>query len=540
MRISRLLAGNSVCIFYERKTVMTKRVLSLLLAALMLATTFLFAACGGESGNTTTPVVTTDPAAPGGDDVTQAPVTTAGLAIEDEDLEEYEFLVYEVYLDSYFSSGDFTYTEGSGAVLDEAKYKRNSLVEEKFNITITSEIVKGTSTTGSNEGYGKMLQAKNAGDPTYDLVVLPAYDQSKLAQNGGLYDMNAVPHLDFDQPYWAQSVIEDLTIKDTLFFLVGDYSIDGIDACVAVIFNKDLAAEKGWEGQFYKDVENGAWTFEKFKEYASQISEDLNGDDKFTNMDLYGALSWDDAIYAVVHSAGEKCADVDDNGDLVLGLGSEAVYDAFSNYVNFFKEDCALRYQVTFNDNGTWKDNSGSLYGREMFSNSQGLFFIGTIATASNSFRDMDVDYGILPMFKANGNVENYYGSVAPYSARFLGAPLHQNDVEILGKVLETISYYSSSTIIPAYYDKTLNGTVVRDEESSPMLDIIRKNRVYDLGYFYQPGNINKELIYQFRASNADWMSTYAKREKSATVFLNNINKALTKLADEWAADKQQ
>ncbi len=516
---------------------MKKRALSLLLAVLMLSTTLLFAACGGESGNTTTPAVT-DPSNPGGD-VTDPPAdTTAPFAIEDEDLEEYEFMVYEVYLDNFFSSGDFTYTEGSGSVLDEAKYKRNSLVEEKFNITITSEIIKGTNTTGSPQGYSKMLQAKNAGDPTYDLVVLPAYDQTKLAENGALYDMKAVPHLDFTASYWDQSVVEDLTIKDTLFFLVGDYSIDGIDACVAVIFNKELAKEKGIN-DLYTLVENGAWTFDKFAEYTRMISQDLNGDDKFTNMDLYGALSWDDAIYAVVHSAGEKCAYIDDNGDLVLGLGTEAVYDAFSNYVNLFKEDCALRYQVKFADNGTWKDDSASLYGREMFANSQGLFYIGTIATASSSFRDMDVDYGILPMFKANSSVDSYYGSVAPYSARFLGAPLHQNDVEILGKVLETISYFSSSTIIPAYYDKTLNGTVVRDEESSPMLDIIRQNRVYDLGYFYQPANINKNLIYQFRASNADWMSTYAKMEKTANVYLKKTNTALSKLADEWAADKQ-
>ena len=71
------------------------------------------------------------------------------------------------------------------------------------------------------------------------------------------------------------------------------------------------------------------------------------------------------------------------------------------------------------------------------------------------------------------------------------------------------------------------------------MLDIIRNNRVYDLGYFYQPGNINKNLIYNFRASNADWMSTYAKLQKTANVYLKKTNAALAKLAEEWAADKQ-
>ncbi|MBE6640974.1 MAG: extracellular solute-binding protein [Ruminococcaceae bacterium] len=515
---------------------MKKRVVSLLLAALMLATTFIFAACG-DNGDTpaTTPAVTDGSNTPA--DTTVPEDTTAGLAIPDEDLEEYEFMVYEVYLDNNFSSGDFTYSEGSGTVLDEAKYKRNSLVEEKFNIVMSSEIVKGTSTTGSNEGYGKMLQAKNAGDPTYDVVILPAYDQTKLAQNGGLYDMYAVPHLDLTSAYWDQNAVKDLTIKDTLFFLTGDFSIDSFSSVVAVAFNKELAKEKGIN-DLYTLVENGQWTFDKFQEYTRMVSEDLNGDDKFTNMDLFGALSWDDAIYAVVHSAGEKCAYIDDNGDLVLGLGTEGVYNAFSNYVNLFKEDCALRYQVTFNDNGTSRDNSASTYGTEMFINNQGLFFICTLASISNQFRDMDVDYGILPMFKANASVDNYYGSVAPYSARFMGLPLHQNDIEITGKVLETIGYYSTSTIVPAYYDKTLNGAVVRDEESSPMLDIIRANRVFDLGYFYQPGNINKELIFQFRAANADWMSVYKNKERAANLYLKNINKALSEQAESWASEK--
>ena len=70
------------------------------------------------------------------------------------------------------------------------------------------------------------------------------------------------------------------------------------------------------------------------------------------------------------------------------------------------------------------------------------------------------------------------------------------------------------------------------------MLDIIRDTRVYDLGYFYQPGNINKQLIIQFRAANADWMSTYKRLEKAAALQLKNINKALTQQAEQWAAEK--
>jgi len=518
---------------------MKKRILSLCLAALMLATSVLFAACSSEGGKTptTTPAVT-DGNTPGSDAVTtEPPVTEAPCPIEDEDMDNYEFMIYECWLDKISEQGEFLYSEESGTVLDEAKYKRNSIVEEKFNISIVSENVHGTSTTGSNEGYGKFLKAKTAGDPTYDVVSLPAYDQTKLAQNAALYDLNALPHLDTTNVWWDQNVVEELTIKDTLFFLVGDYSIDAFDAAIAVTFNKELAKEKGIN-DLYTLVNEGKWTFDKFKEYTSLVSEDLNGDDRYTNMDLYGALSWDDAIYGVAHSAGGRCCTLDDDGNLVLELGTEAVYNAFSSYVEFSKEDCFLRYQVTFHENGTVSDNSGSTYGVEMFTNNQGLFFLGTVGAVSGNFRDMDVDYGILPLFKYNDTVDRYYSTISPYSARFLGCPIILTDEEIVGKVLETLCFYSSQIIVPAYYEKTLNGSVIRDEESSPMLNIIRDTRVYDLGYFYQPGNINKQLIIQFRAANADWMSTYKRLEKAAGLQLKNINKALTQQAEQWAAEK--
>jgi len=517
---------------------MKKRILALLLAMLMLATTGVLAACGGDKpGNT--PSVTTDGSAGGseapGNDTTAAPAETGPvLDIPDEDLDGYEFLVYEGYIDGAFAAGDFTYLEEAGTVLDEAKYKRNALVESKFNISIISESVKCSGTTGSDKGYGVMMQNYNAGDPTYNLTILAAYDQSKLAQNGALYDMTKVPVLDLKSDYWDQNVIKELTIKDMLFFMVGDYSIDSFEAVIAMAFNKKIAEEKGIN-DLYDLVNDGKWTLSKFKEYTSLVSEDLNGDDRFTNMDMYGVLCWDDAIYAVVHSAGEKCATVDETGNLVLGLNSETMNNVFEEFVTFSKENCFLRYQVTFKDDGSFSNNSNSAYGKEMFLNNQGLFYICTIASINGAFRDMDVDYGIIPLFKYSENQDRYYATISPYSARFLSMPYHQEDIELNGKILETIGFYSTSTIPDAYYEKTLNGKVVRDEESIPMLHILRESRVYDLGYFYQPGEINKNLIYRFRAADPNWASTYAAQSRAAGIRLKQINQSFDKLVDVWS-----
>ena len=45
-------------------------------------------------------------------------------------------------------------------------------------------------------------------------------------------------------------------------------------------------------------------------------------------------------------------------------------------------------------------------------------------------------------------------------------------------------------TLTPAYYDITLQGKAVRDEESADMLDIIFASRIFDLGNMYQLGDV--------------------------------------------------
>ena len=44
--------------------------------------------------------------------------------------------------------------------------------------------------------------------------------------------------------------------------------------------------------------------------------------------------------------------------------------------------------------------------------------------------------------------------------------------------------------LTPAYYEKTLKGAYVRDDESIDMLDIIFGNRVYDVGHLYMVGTL--------------------------------------------------
>ncbi|MBQ9428468.1 MAG: hypothetical protein IJU41_02860, partial [Clostridia bacterium] len=110
-------------------------------------------------------------------------------------------------------------------------------------------------------------------------------------------------------------------------------------------------------------------------------------------------------------------------------------------------------------------------------------------------------------------------------------------DDERTGAIIDAIGFYSQKEIIPAYYDKTLHGQYTRDEDSSEMLDIIFSTRAYDLGYCYQPANLNKNLIYMLQGGSFDWQSRYASLERPAKLVLSIISQAYRKAVGIDTAD---
>ena len=487
---------------------MTKRVLSLLLAALMLATTFLFAACGGESGNTTTPVVTTDPAAPGGDDVTQAPVTTAGLAIEDEDLEEYEFLVYEVYLDSYFSSGDFTYTEGSGAVLDEAKYKRNSLVEEKFNITITSEY--------NDAPHSMINKAVSAGDSAYDATLCYNNNLSTLGRDGKLYNWYDLPNINLDAEWWDQSVIEQLTLMDQLYVCSGDISPAMNIRCFAMLFNKDMCKELGIDMP-YQYVLDGTWTLDRFKTYVTDVNRDINGDGVMDYEDRWGFFSEDGFSYMYY------CA----NGGSVVTVDGDTASLSFNTPRNL--ELATEAIALTINPNTTLRANKmvdastlGWTAASNWFAEGNALIRSTSLEPVPRDFRSLDVNFGIVPFPKLDESQESYGAMADNISARMIGVPV-TSDPEYVSTILEVLAAESVNTVSTAFYDRCLDGKIMRDEESAAMLDIIFENKIFDIGLIFNIGTFKDKIVSLEKKGSTDVASLFASIEKTAQKNLDKL-----------------
>jgi len=98
------------------------------------------------------------------------------------------------------------------------------------------------------------------------------------------------------------------------------------------------------------------------------------------------------------------------------------------------------------------------------------------------------------------------------------------------GIVLEDMSCESVYIITPAYYEISLQGKLLRDNESSEMLDIILSTRLYDVGASYQIGTYNERIMDMFRNNTTDFASMYKKFEKIALKDVEKINEAFSEV----------
>ena len=153
-------------------------------------------------------------------------------------------------------------------------------------------------------------------------------------------------------------------------------------------------------------------------------------------------------------------------------------------------------------------------------------YFVGTNLKSLNVFRDMESEYGIVPYPKFDSSQPDYISTVGgDASLLMLPKTAGDSDGEFVGTIIEALARQSLLSVIPAYYETTLQLKFTRDEETIEMLGILRKTANFDMGYLYNfdsSGRISKTLIEQ---KSADLMSWVEKNEAK-------IQKSIDKLVE--------
>ena len=422
--------------------------------------------------------------------------------VPDSDFGGYKFNIYSkgpVF--NEWASQDIGAAEETGEPINDAVYRRNRYIEGKYNV----EIVEVPSANG--DMVAAVKKAVSAGDDIYDAAVPNMYNQATLAAGGNLTDLKLVPYLDLSKRWWDQKANIDLTINNKLFFTVGDLFIMDNDATWLVIFNKELIKNLALEDP-YDIVRNGKWSFDKLLDMCKGVSKDLNGDGVMDRNDFYGNVSQGENMTAYYLAAGEKYIQKDSADMPFTEMDTERSLSVIEKiYDLMYDNTVSYNYWDFINEPEPFKITQA------MFENNQAVFKITALQLVIR-MRNMETNFGIIPMPKYELSQKDYAHYVHP-TASALSIPATSQNLERTGIILEALAAESYYTVRPAYYEISINGKFLRDEESIEMLDIILDSRVYELAGMYGWGGLGSVLEDMYRPKKRDFVSTYEKKKDS-------------------------
>ncbi|MBR4961421.1 MAG: hypothetical protein IKY52_11025 [Clostridia bacterium] len=453
---------------------MKNRILALLLAALMLST---MTACSEKDTGETT----ADSTAVGEENNAAETEERIPTNLPQRDFNGHTFHVLtKGQFNAHWCSKDVYAEELTGEPINDAVFNRNAVVTETYNFSI--EELWGTEANCTP--FAK--NAIQAGEDAYDLI-LNGSDTTPLITAGYLMDLQSIPYMDLSKPWYDQNANATLSIAGKLMVTSGELTIMDNNATWCIQFNKNLAADLQLP-DLYELVKEGKWTLDVMHSYAENASIDLNGDGIHNEFDQWGASGEATNSMFYMMGAGVTNFEKDESDIPVLVAGTEKYVDAFQkgNAINGNFDLClnvdygSLRSQYT----DVWGDCMD-----KAFSEGRVLFSCAGMNRVT-LFRDMEADFGVLPMPKYDEAQAEYYSPVSMWCTSLISVPLTASEPERTGIIIEALSAESLYTLTPAYYDITLQGKAVRDEESAAMLDMIFASRIFDLGNMYLLGDV--------------------------------------------------
>lgn len=440
------------------------------------------------------------------------------LPTEKYDGKSYDMLVLRTgywgqdYNDLYLAEDDVGDTVGSAA------YQRALKLESEYGMKFVQ--------TESGDSVGQAYNLYNAGDDTFELVQGQAVAMMPtLASNGALHDINTIPSMTLEAPWYNQKMNDSSTILGKLYMIGGDAVATDKTGIFGMLFNKQMMTNFQLP-DMYQTVYDGKWTLDLMKEYGEKVTNDENGDGKLhKDDDRFGLIAEHFFGWIFMVGSGQMIAVKDESDVPYFTAGTEAAVNAITKL-----------HDIMYNENLIPTEYLGETDYSNMFDTGRALFMGNAMSTFA-TFRDMETDFGIIPLPKYDENQKDYYSSFSPYASRFAGFPLQNADKEFMGTVFELLSRYGTDTVKNAFYDVLLSGKVARDQTSTDMLDIIFDNMVHDIGATFNWGNCWFTYQQYIAARMESWASTWQSIEKAANKALNDTLDQIRGITGEEAAE---
>jgi hypothetical protein len=429
---------------------------------------------------------------------------------------DFSFIVLEAYnseWDKWVSRDIYSESE-TGEPINDAVFRRNLQVEEKLNVSIKQH--------SDTDYFGKLSRSVKSGGDDYDAVRIQLYMSSPAFGTGVLAEIGEIPHMDLNKGYWNSPAMEKMSIMGKRYLIMGEMNLLEKDASTVILFNKRLQTDHAME-DMYALVKENKWTIDKLHELSRSMGRDLNSDGKLDYNDMLGYMGIRDTATSMLVAGGGSIAEKDADGIPALNLMSPKSVAVIDKIFDLMYDPSAF-----YNLQKLYSIEPGrDIYqvGAAVFTDNRALFY-WIMMREVESFRNMEADFGILPLPKYDEMQASYITNLNVYTGTAFGIPVTA-DFECAGAVLEAMCEASYRLIIPPYFDINLYTKNVRDDESQEMLDIIFGSITIDIGAVYNFGSLRDLFMDMTLKDDRNLASLYEKREAAA---LKDIEKFISEM----------
>ena len=449
-----------------------KRALSLCLALLMLLTiTATAVGCGGKGESAVTTAFAesaVDTAATTTEATTESPYDVNGYLKDDIDEnlnfgdESFHILAWE------HSLPEFEVEEQTGNVIENAVYTRNANTEDRLGVDLEFTIIKGNS-AAFQEFCQEVAKSVNAGDGSYDSIGCYLRSAGVMTLQHLLVDLLEVDHLNFEMPWWSDTLLELNTINDRLYFISGDIASTLLYQMMFMIYNNDLGDQFNLTNPQQIAME-GKWTQELLLQMATGVYADLDNNGKKSEGDRFGLFSTAHPNLDIFYM-GADMSYVEPNADGDLVLSEDILSEKALSVIDRLN---TIYYN---SDDGYFNKSSAS---GAVYAQGNSLFYNITGQILSQSLRSSDMNYSILPAPKYDESQEKYRTAVA-FTHTMYCIPIDAKNLSKSGAVLECMASEAYRNVTPALFETAFKYQYSNSQLDADMFEIVRDNVVFDI-----------------------------------------------------------
>ncbi|MCQ2429245.1 MAG: hypothetical protein MJ192_02830 [Clostridia bacterium] len=485
-----------------------KKLLCLLLATLMVTVAFASCADSGEGEET---------AATEGGATEAATKDVIGEALDrigEVDWGKDDFTI--VYTNDVAGYEEEIYSEGyeaQNSVINDAVYDRNVMFAERcnLNLVLIGKPAGSVQTDINNEA--------KTGSGDLQMSTLHTSTTASLATSCVLYNFLNFEDVDFEAEWWDLGTLE-FALDGKIFFMNGSWNIVDDDVTFVMMFNKKLFSEKQLASP-YEKVRSLDWTLDYFLSQVDNAAWDSNGDGKMDGNDTYGFCSPNTIGNTFFYGAGLQY--VINNRE--MDTPELALVDSqLDKAVEVLEKVRTL----TLGKDAYIAPSGSEAVSKECFTSGRSLFYVEAASYLRALNKEMTDDYGVVPIPKYDKAQDQYRTWTHGIGSTF-SIPTSVIKPELMGGIIETFCVLSHQKLTPAYHDNLLTQRNVRDAESSEMVTMIMRNRVYDMAIYF--GELGMGDLFSSAAitSGGSFASSFAKIQKTFDRKINNIVKQLQK-----------